>query len=101
MNDASSQNKGMDEPKQSAGSSGDTQRRKFLAGMGGLGASVSLAPLVGKAAGPEEGSHDEGAIVLKAQGSFAVGGIVVTTPGTFDPFAGLVSPPAGQTVHGH
>src|SRR5207253_6713747 len=37
---------------------------------------------------------------LKTQGSFAVGGTVVTTPGTFDPFAGLISPPAGQTLHG-
>lgn len=36
-------------------------------------------------------------IVLQDQGSFAVGGTVVTNPGTFDPIALL---PDGQTIHG-
>ena len=36
-------------------------------------------------------------IVLEDQGSFAVGGSVVTNPGTFDPIALL---PDGQTIHG-
>jgi hypothetical protein len=36
-------------------------------------------------------------IVLKDQGSFTVGGTVVTNPGAFDPIALL---PAGQTIHG-
>ena len=44
-------------------------------------------------------------IVIDAQGSFAVGGTVVTAPGTFDPIAqGAYNPagvdPAGQTLHG-
>jgi hypothetical protein len=36
-------------------------------------------------------------IVLKDQGSFMVGGSVVTNPGTFDP---IELTPAGQTIHG-
>ncbi len=36
-------------------------------------------------------------LIIREQGSFAVGGMVVTTPGTFDPFK--VSP-EGQTFHG-
>ena len=43
-------------------------------------------------------------LVIQEQGSFAVGGTVVTTPGTFDPIAqGAYSPapdPKGQTLHG-
>lgn len=38
-------------------------------------------------------------IVIAKQGSFAVGGIVITNPGTFDPLA-FTAPPAGQTFHG-
>ncbi len=46
----------------------------------------------------------QGPLVIDKQGSFAVGGTVVTSPGTFDP--GAQSPPgqppstAGQTLHG-
>ncbi|HSB61019.1 MAG TPA: alpha/beta hydrolase, partial [Vicinamibacteria bacterium] len=36
-------------------------------------------------------------IVLKTQGSFLVGGTVVTNPGTFDP---ILLTPDGQTIHG-
>jgi pimeloyl-ACP methyl ester carboxylesterase len=44
-------------------------------------------------------------IIIESQGSFAVGGTVVTAPGTFDPIAqGAYNPagvdPAGQTLHG-
>ena len=44
-------------------------------------------------------------IIIQEQGSFAVGGTVVTNPGTFDPIAhGAFNPtsqPAeGQTLHG-
>ena len=43
-------------------------------------------------------------LLIQEQGSFAVGGSVVTTPGTFDPIAqGAYSPtpdPKGQTLHG-
>lgn len=36
-------------------------------------------------------------LILEAQGSFAVGGTVISTPGTFDPYN---QTPAGQTFHG-
>ncbi len=36
-------------------------------------------------------------LIIQAQGSFAVGGTVVTTPGTFDP---VKMSPEGQTFHG-
>ena len=43
-------------------------------------------------------------LVIQAQGSFAVGGTVVDSPGTFDPIRqGAYSPapdPTGQTLHG-
>jgi Alpha/beta hydrolase family len=43
-------------------------------------------------------------LVIQQQGSFAVGGTVVTAPGTFDPIAqGAYTPtpdPRGQTLHG-
>lgn len=43
-------------------------------------------------------------LVIQEQGSFAVGGAVVTAPGTFDPIAqGAYTPtpdPKGQTLHG-
>lgn len=39
-----------------------------------------------------------GPMVIQEQGSFAVGGVVVTEPGTFDPLKPLN--PAGQTYHG-
>jgi hypothetical protein len=43
-------------------------------------------------------------LVIQEQGSFAVGGTVVTAPGTFDPIAqGAFTPtldPTGQTLHG-
>ena len=38
-------------------------------------------------------------IVLEDQGSFAVGGIVIETPGEFSP-TGFPAPPEGQTLHG-
>lgn len=46
-----------------------------------------------------------GHLILKEQGSFAVGGTVITAPGTFDPIKdGAYSPvnqsTAGQTLHG-
>jgi hypothetical protein len=48
---------------------------------------------------------DSGAIVIQEQGSFAVGGTVVTNPGTFDPIKhGAYNPVTqsseGQTLHG-
>lgn len=60
-----------------------------------LGCSAPLANRLGGAAIP---------LVIHEQGSFAVGGTVVTAPGTFDPIAqGAYTPtpdPKGQTLHG-
>ena len=44
-------------------------------------------------------------LVIKEQGSFAVGGKIITAPGTFDPIKqGAYNPmgadPTGQTLHG-
>jgi hypothetical protein len=46
---------------------------------------------------PASTSAGSSALVLKAQGSFAVGGTVVTSPGTFDP---RHPAPDGGTLHG-
>lgn len=50
-------------------------------------------------------TRSSGALVIREQGSFAVGGTVVTAPGTFDPIEhGAFNPAAqaseGQTLHG-
>ncbi len=39
-----------------------------------------------------------GALVIQEQGSFAVGGKVLTNPGTFNPTNPIA--PSGQTLHG-
>ena len=44
----------------------------------------------------EESTYN-GQIIIREQGSFAVGGTVITNPGTFDPYN---QTPAGQTFHG-
>jgi hypothetical protein len=50
------------------------------------------------------GATPGNALLIQAQGSFAVGGSVVDTPGTFDPIRqGAYTPspdPTGQTLHG-
>lgn len=55
--------------------------------------------------GSSKESHDSGYITIQEQGSFAVGGTVITAPGTFDPIAhGAFNPSnqnsEGQTLHG-
>ncbi|WP_372776401.1 alpha/beta fold hydrolase [Mangrovibacterium sp.] len=50
-------------------------------------------------------SNGSDSLIIKEQGSFAVGGTVISNPGTFDPIKqGAYSPmgvdPAGQTLHG-
>jgi len=42
-------------------------------------------------------SSNKGLLLIKEQGSFAVGGKVITNPGTFDP---IKRTPEGQTFHG-
>jgi pimeloyl-ACP methyl ester carboxylesterase len=52
-----------------------------------------------------KGNTGNGSLIIQEQGSFAVGGTVVTNPGTFDPIKdGAYNPvnqsSAGQTLHG-
>ena len=42
-------------------------------------------------------STDKGLLIIQEQGSFTVGGTVITNPGTFDPYKHT---PEGQTFHG-
>ena len=44
-----------------------------------------------------QSSKKQNPIVIETQGSFTVGGTVITNPGTFDP---IKRTPAGQTFHG-
>lgn len=46
---------------------------------------------------PEKVSVPDDAMVIREQGSFAVGGTVINNPGTFDPYNPT---PEGQTFHG-
>jgi hypothetical protein len=57
--------------------------------------SVGLLPAV-KAMAQEPAKPAP--LVIREQGSFAVGGTVITSPGTFDPYK--PAPPAGQTFRG-
>lgn len=45
----------------------------------------------------ESPQSDENYLVIKEQGSFTVGGTVISNPGTFDPYN---QTPEGQTLHG-
>jgi len=49
------------------------------------------------ACGSSKGITSNGQIIIEEQGSFAVGGTVITQPGTFDPYKPT---PAGQTFRG-
>lgn len=60
-----------------------------------LGAVALLAS--SSPAGGDSRGHRKAPIVLQDQGSFLVGGNVVTNPGAFDPIA---LTPDGQTIHG-
>lgn len=63
----------------------------------------AVGPLTG--CNPDSASNQSNYIPIEEQGSFAVGGSVVTAPGEFDPIAdGAFNPgnqsPDGQTLHG-
>jgi hypothetical protein len=63
------------------------------------------AAFIASASAQETKKSKPGPLVIQEQGSFAVGGTVTTTPGTFDPIKqGAYNPagtdPAGQTLHG-
>ncbi len=73
-------------------------RRGFLTVAGGMAASLSLPMVQASFASEGEGEPDDDApLVIAKQGSFLIGGSVVTNPGTFDPIA---LTPDGQTIHG-
>jgi len=58
---------------------------------------LALAGIVATACATIGGTGKANPLIIQEQGSFAVGGTVITNPGTFDP----VKPgPAGQTFHG-
>ena len=56
-----------------------------------------VAALVGCASTSSHPATSSGPLIIEAQGSFAVGGTVVTSPGTYD---AIRRGPAGQTLHG-
>lgn len=73
-------------------------RRGFLAMAGGAAASLPFVRPGESVAARPVAEHDrEAPLVLASQGSFLIGGSVVTNPGTFDPIA---LTPDGQTIHG-
>ena len=64
-----------------------------------------VAGIVALSAAPAQDASRSAPLAIQEQGSFAVGGTVVTAPGTFDPIAqGAYNPagtdPQGQTLHG-
>lgn len=71
-----------------------------------VGLSLMLvAGVVALSASPPQNASQESPLTIREQGSFAIGGSVVTAPGTFDPIAqGAYNPagadPRGQTLHG-
>jgi pimeloyl-ACP methyl ester carboxylesterase len=75
-------------------------------GVCALFALLLMAAVVFTSAEAQEGNKSESEpLMIEQQGSFAVGGSVITTPGTFDPIKqGAFNPagtdPAGQTLHG-
>ncbi len=58
--------------------------------------SIIVSVLI-TACSPNKESTSDGQLVIQEQGSFAVGGTVITNAGTFDPYNPT---PAGQTFHG-
>lgn len=58
--------------------------------------SILVSVFITSCASLKEGASN-GPLVIQEQGSFAVGGTVVTSPGTFDPYKPT---PAGQTFRG-
>jgi len=70
-----------------------------------IGALILLVAAVITPAGAQDTRRKPEPLVIQEQGSFAVGGTVITAPGTFDPIKqGAYNPagtdPAGQTLHG-
>jgi len=63
-----------------------------------MGVPYSFAQVTNtNAAGTSQNAKKQKPILIQEQGSFAVGGTVITNPGTFDPYKPT---PEGQTFHG-
>jgi hypothetical protein len=67
--------------------------------------ALLTAAIITFACATPAGNNQPGPLLIQEQGSFAVGGTVITTPGTFDPIKqGSYNPAgpdsAGQTLHG-
>ena len=84
----------------------NTRSRPALRSLSGLLIMALIAAVhgcAGHSASPS-GTAPNDLLVIRAQGSFAVGGTVVDSPGTFDPIRqGAYTPapdPTGQTLHG-
>ena len=71
------------------------QKRKF--GWAASGLLLILAVIVAPVGATAQEAGKPAPLVIQQQGSFAVGGTVISNPGTFDPSK---PNPAGQTFHG-
>lgn len=78
-------------------------RRKFFARASALLASLPILGMGGNKARATGGGfqggggYENGPLIIARRGSFAAGGAVLTSPGTFDP---TISGGPGQTLHG-
>ncbi len=86
--------------KQESGKSNMSRKYRKL-----FGALLLAAAFITSANAQDARKNSPGPLVIQEQGSFAVGGTVITTPGTFDPIKqGAFNPagpdPAGQTLRG-
>jgi hypothetical protein len=77
-----------------------SKHRKYF-----IAASLMAVFLFASAGARDANNNKPEPLMIQEQGSFAVGGSVITTPGTFDPIKqGAYNPagadPAGQTLHG-
>jgi pimeloyl-ACP methyl ester carboxylesterase len=80
------------------------QVKKIIRKTGFVLISITVSILF-SACASTKGSTGNGPLIIQQQGSLAVGGTVVTAPGTFDPikhgaFNPANQPSAGQTLHG-
>ena len=74
-------------------------RRAFLASTaaGLVGGVIGMDAVTGRAIAAVASEADESDLIVRRQGSFMMGGSVISNPGTFDPYHPT---PAGQTFHG-
>src|SRR5512139_2259826 len=59
--------------------------------------SLILVSIIASACALVSGNGKAGLLIIQEQGSFAVGGTVISNPGSFDPYRPT---PEGQTFHG-